>query len=737
MTGTKVDFSALASELLSRASSLLYEWLPGGKISGNEFECGDLAGTPGKSLKVNLQTGKWADFAGGQKGGDLISLYAAIKGLSQVDAAKGLGGHYSPPVHIKKSPDSKAKTLIIPPKGTKKPDFVHSKYGPARAVWTYRNPEGEVLYFISRHDTPEGKQFIPWSYTTDSRWVNRAWPEPRLPYGVELLAKHNDRPVLIVEGEKACDAARSIVGDIYTVITWQGGSLAVHKTRFDMLQGQRVLLWPDADEPGIKCMHKLAALLVDLSPEVKVIQPSMEPGENNGWDAADALADGMTWDKFREWAKPRASIYTKPLPPAAPAAPVLPEPSITSGDLPDLNKRGKPLCTIANLKALTDALGIVVRYNVTSKTQEILVPGESFSIDNNAEASIAVLYSWCNRLEMQVGQVMQHITYLADQNPYNPVATWILSKPWDGRSRLEDLFKTVVAKNESGDPTIFKLKRAMIRRWLISAVAGAFSPNGVSAHGVLVFQGEQYLGKTAWFKRLVPKDLGVVAEGMILRPDDKDSVQQAVGFWLVELGELDATFRRSDIAQLKAFLTKDKDILRVAYAKRESQFARRTVFFASVNPAQFLHDNTGNRRFWTVECESINYEHDIDMQQLWAEVHSLYVAGESWFLTKAEMALLNDHNESFLSQDPIEERIGSELAWDSDVSRWDWKTGTQVLLDLGFERPTQADLNKATREICKRNGDQRRRTMNQRLVLVPKKLSKTLQMMPQLSFGQE
>jgi putative DNA primase/helicase len=50
----------------------------------------------------------------------------------------------------------------------------------------------------------------------------------------------------------------------------------------------------------------------------------------------------------------------------------------------------------------------------------------------------------------------------------------------------------------------------------------------------------------------VPKELGVVQDGMMLRPDDRDSVKQVVSHWLVELGELDATFRKSDIAQLKA-----------------------------------------------------------------------------------------------------------------------------------------------------------------------------------------
>lgn len=46
------------------------------------------------------------------------------------------------------------------------------------------------------------------------------------------------------------------------------------------------------------------------------------------------------------------------------------------------------------------------------------------------------------------------------------------------------------------------------------AVAAAFNENGVSLPGVLVFQGSQGIGKTAWFKALVPQNYHhLIAEG--------------------------------------------------------------------------------------------------------------------------------------------------------------------------------------------------------------------------------
>ena len=42
------------------------------------------------SFKVNLHTGRWADFATGDKGGDVVSLAAYLFGLRQSDAARRL-----------------------------------------------------------------------------------------------------------------------------------------------------------------------------------------------------------------------------------------------------------------------------------------------------------------------------------------------------------------------------------------------------------------------------------------------------------------------------------------------------------------------------------------------------------------------------------------------------------------------------------------------------------------------
>jgi len=384
--------------------------------------------------------------------------------------------------------------------------------------------------------------------------------------------------------------------------------------------------------------------------------------------------------------------------------------------LPLFDARGKPLDVIENLQEIVTRLGVNVRYNVIRKEDEILIPDKSFSVDNAANASLAWLRSECVRFRYPTGALSDYVTYLADQNLYNPVVQWITSKPWDGQSRLQDLCETIEAEDN-------QLKDILIKRWMISAVAAAFRHDGVSAHGVLTLQGDQYLGKTKWFKTLVPEELGLLKDGMLLQPHDKDSVKQVCSFWLVELGELDATFRKSDIAALKSFITNQSDVLRRPFARKESHFARRTVFFASVNPKQFLHDATGNRRYWTIEAKWIDHSHGINMQQVWAEVFHLFQNGETYYLQPEEMDRLNKSNEEFTVLDPVHERLESRLQWGLPATEWTWRSATEILIEVGMDRPTIADVNKAAAFLRLRNGNKGKRTHSGRVILAPPRIS--------------
>lgn len=388
--------------------------------------------------------------------------------------------------------------------------------------------------------------------------------------------------------------------------------------------------------------------------------------------------------------KPEMRAEVTDFVPAQPHISGTPEPTMTEGSgnpiFPDMGKNA-PLATIPNIQALLDFYGIEVGYNLIKKDIQIKIPGLTLLKDNAKSNSLVHIVSLASKHKLPRGGVEEFVEYLASDSPFNPAVRWITSEKWDGVSRLQSFYDTLVTK-ESDKP----LKETLMRKWMLSAIAAAFSPNGSAGSGILVLQGAQYMGKTKWFKDLVPSELEIIKDGMMLDPKDKDSVYQCVTNWLVELGEVDATFRKADIAHLKAFLTKDTDVLRLAYSRKTSEFARRTVFFASVNQEDYLSDPTGNRRFWTVECEAIHHSHGLPMQQIWAEFYELWKAGNSYFLTQDELLKLNERNEDFTTKDPFEQMMLSRYNLRGD--NLTFRSSIDILKSFGLNVPSTRDFSR-------------------------------------------
>ena len=85
----RIDFERVNCSALARAVAVVRGLLPEGRIEGHEY----VARNPLRpdrrlgSFKVNISTGRWADFATGDGGGDLVSLAAFVSGLPQREAA--------------------------------------------------------------------------------------------------------------------------------------------------------------------------------------------------------------------------------------------------------------------------------------------------------------------------------------------------------------------------------------------------------------------------------------------------------------------------------------------------------------------------------------------------------------------------------------------------------------------------------------------------------------------------
>jgi hypothetical protein len=89
-TPRRIAFARIAGAALSYADTLTRRWLPDGRGEGREWVCKNptRADHRSGSFKVNLATGRWSDFATGDKGGDLISLAAYLFSLDQAEAAR-------------------------------------------------------------------------------------------------------------------------------------------------------------------------------------------------------------------------------------------------------------------------------------------------------------------------------------------------------------------------------------------------------------------------------------------------------------------------------------------------------------------------------------------------------------------------------------------------------------------------------------------------------------------------
>lgn len=337
MKKPSLDIPSVALQSLASAESLLAEWLPDGKKQAGEWVALNPRRADARhgSFKVNLSTGKWSDFATGDKGGDLVSLYAYLYDCpNQLDAAKavaawlGLKTDRMPaPAKKKESSPQHTWTPIVPvPDDAPAPPKAHIKRGIPDNTWPYYDQERRVLCYVCRFTTSDGgKDIMPLTWCVNENgakaWQWRGLPLPRPIYGLDGLVNHPEKPVLIVEGEKCA----AFVPDGYVPISWIGGSNAVGKIDWSPLTGRDIVIWPDNDEPGVKAAYEIARLVSGIARSVRICDPPAN--EKQGFDIADAWADGYwSHDQIHRYLQ-AAKEYTTDEPDHATNIPIYTPPS--------------------------------------------------------------------------------------------------------------------------------------------------------------------------------------------------------------------------------------------------------------------------------------------------------------------------------------------------------------------------------------------------------------------------
>lgn len=299
------SFEVVARAALAQSTNLVASWLPEGRQHGDEW----ISKNPTRSdaaagsFSVNLASGAWSDFATGDKGGDLISLHAYLQGLTQGKASYALSKqlNVAPPPDRSKADNSRHVSPV--PDSAPEPPAKHPRHGAHSAQWCYRDPDGQVLSYQRRFETPDGKQFSPvtlWVNTDNGSlfWRHAKAPGQQPLYRLDQLYARPDAPVCLCEGEKAADAAQRLLPDFVTT-TSANGAKAASKADWSHLRGRAVVIWSDADKAGDGYAADVASILKTLGVTARIAPPI--PDVDPGFDAADAEQAGWTQQQAKEY----------------------------------------------------------------------------------------------------------------------------------------------------------------------------------------------------------------------------------------------------------------------------------------------------------------------------------------------------------------------------------------------------------------------------------------------------
>jgi len=406
------------------------------------------------------------------------------------------------------------------------------------------------------------------------------------------------------------------------------------------LADYQVVLCPDRDEPGVKHCEEIEADLVANGITVagwlyafpKSPQWNRLP-RSGGADVADWIAEGATKEDILAAVEPRR------------IAPPPPEPTSTTGaefeeDQCALKKR---------YHRVKKVVGDRLRLNRTKKVMEL--DGQPLEPEL-LQVKLAVDFN----LQVPDNHFFKIMNFIGEENSYSPVVDY-LDQVYQRHGQSTAILKDLSTRYFG---TEHPLHNTYVRKTLIAAVARAYEP-GCKVDTALILQGRQGGKKSTFFEVLASKDW---FDDSFAKSSEKDEVIKLHKVWIVEWGELETVFKRRDVANVKAFLTCKRDVVRPAYARDFKELDRQSIIVGSTNEAEFLADPTGNRRYWVIP---VSKRIDIDLLEqerdlIWAAAVAAYRAGEQWWLSDEDQALSNELNQEYMTQDPWANAVEAYLA---------------------------------------------------------------------------
>lgn len=588
-------------------------------------------------------------------------------------------------------------------------------------TWEYAF-EGERFGYAARFERINSKGVVKdvmpltWCEDTEDphgghRWHWKQWAAPRpLFVPATLLSGEPDRvPVVVVEGEKCAQAGHELLGHEFDFVSWPGGGKAWPLARWGWLMGRTVYLWPDADaqrqgltkaereqgvdplskplkplakQPGYSTMVGIGSLLMREFGCTVFMLPMKEPGARpDGWDLADAVADG--WDAARVRDFIRSGRTFVPLEPAVAAAAGKSTPSIAAakalggaagggagGDDDDVDAWLSYLLTSATgstqkvrenvvlaldgrpdkgVRGIEACAGLIRFNDFTNNVEKARATPWGTPAGDWLEHDELLMGDWLLREygvpSMSRETLIEAVMIVARRHAFHPLRerTVALRGRWDQVKRLDDWLQRVCLAEDEHPQELQDYLR-LAGRFFVMAMVARVLPEirrgtqvlvgpGAKFDYMLVLEGPQGHGKSTLAAILG----GDYFADTGLDVKHKDSLMNIQGIWVYEWSELES-LTKQEVGDVKRFISSAFDRFRATFDKRPAKYPRQVVFIGTTNEAHYLIDPTGNRRFWPVR---LTQPPDLawlreNLEQLLAEAVHLVDQGERFYPSRDE-----------------------------------------------------------------------------------------------------